>query len=56
MDGHPIAAAYRAAVFAPVLLDGQQRLVDSMRERLAGEASSLQTVGRPRQRVSAGLR
>ncbi|MDQ0585820.1 acyl-CoA dehydrogenase family protein [Streptomyces rishiriensis] len=39
MDGHPMAAAYREAVFAPVLLGGQQRLVDSMRQRLAGEAS-----------------
>jgi alkylation response protein AidB-like acyl-CoA dehydrogenase len=38
MDGHPLATAYREALFAPVLLGGEQRLVDSMRERLAGEA------------------
>jgi len=56
MDGHPISAAYRAAVFAPVLLGGEQRLVHSMRERLAGEASFPRTVGRPRQPVPGSLR
>ncbi|MBT2489645.1 hypothetical protein J7E96_14190 [Streptomyces sp. ISL-96] len=56
MDGHPIAAAYREAVFAPVLLGGQRRLVDSMRERLAGHAPSPRTAGRAGQPASASLR
>jgi hypothetical protein len=43
MDGHPVAEAYREAVFAPALLGGQWRLVDAMSERVAGEATCPQT-------------